>query len=112
MDYKIKLSVKDKVNITLNLPGNGTRNQIKTIISIKNKLKLTDEEGATVVLNRQDSGISVDYLDLSVRDKATECVFTKEEISYLKEIVSILDNQGRFSESNIESLEKILDLPI
>lgn len=107
----MKLTIKDRVVILNTLiPMYDTRVNTKVKIAISEKLKLTDTEKETVVvtpLGNNQSDISFKTAEAITSE--SEFIFEENELEYLRSRVDFVDRNGMFSESTIDTYDKILD---
>lgn len=107
----MKLTIKDRVVILNTLiPMYDTRVNTKVKIAISEKLKLTDTEKETVVvtpLGNNQSDISFKTAEAITSE--SEFSFEENELEYLRSRVDFVDRNGMFSESTIDTYDKILD---
>lgn len=106
----MKLSIRDRVNITLNLPSAGNREAIKNNVSIKNKLKLSKDEYSGVSIIGEQGMTKVYYSDQEKANEELEFDLSSKELNYLKSVALNIDRNGAFTEENLSTFEKFLDL--
>lgn len=107
----MRLSIIDRIIIIKSLlPETGTLEQIKTIVSIKNKLKLLPTE-----LN--DLNINYDYKDLITIDNISDFCYVRDEsynltlseISLIKMFAQLSNENGRVTESSLDTIEYLVN---
>lgn len=106
----MKLSIRDRINITLNLPSVGNREAIKNNISIKEKLKLSEDEYSGIAIVGEQGMTKVYYSDHKKVNDELEFGLSDKELNYLKSVALNIDKNGAFTEENLSTFEKFLDL--
>ena len=110
----MKLSLVDRVIIINSiLPTTGTIEQIRTILSIKSKIKLTEQENASLK-------ITVPYNNIVQIDNTTDTMllrdmvynFSVAEIELLKLFSNSINSNGWVTESSLSTVEYLINYTI
>lgn len=105
------LSILDRMIIIKSiLPESGTIDEIKLIISIKNKIKLTEEEWDSIKISKTYGNIvEISNItdDLIKRDSYYNLI--EEEIIFLKKLTSNYNANGWVTETSLSTVEYILN---
>lgn len=110
----MKLTLKDRVLILNSvLPIYDNRANMKLKMSIVQKIDITNEENAKLLINQLGNGqveIALRDPDKNISAWTTESEYSlsEDEMSYLKDRVEFIDKNGMFSIENMDTYEKFL----
>lgn len=107
----MELNLLDRI-IILNslLPETGTIDEIKLMISIKNKLQLTEEEMQLAKINHDSYNImTVDFDDKSILLNYMNYDLTLEELSLLSNLADNVNKNGYVTVSSLNTVEKLIN---
>lgn len=106
----MKLSIVDRIIIEQSvLPPTGTINDIKKIISIKDKIKFTEEEQSSFNISIPSAGmIQINNVTEDMKARSIDYDFTEDEIKLLSECASIQDISGWVTPSSLETIDMLI----
>lgn len=110
----MKLSLVDRV-IILNsiLPSTGTIEQIKTIVLIKSKIKLTEQENESLEITVPYSNvIQIDNITEDMKFRNYIYNLSVAEIELLKTFSKSVNSNGWVTESSLDTIEYIINYTI
>lgn len=110
----MKLSLVDRVIIINSiLPNTGTIEQIRTILSIKNKIKLTEQENASLKITvPYNNIIQIDNITDTMLLRDTVYSFSVAEIELLKLFSNSINSNGWVTESSLSTVEYLINYTI
>lgn len=110
----MRLSLIDRVIIINSiLPTTGTIDQVRSIISIKNKLVLTEEENNSLMISVPSNNIiQIDNVTENMRLRDENYNLTLEEIELLKIFSQSVNSNGWVTESSLDTIEYIINYSV
>jgi hypothetical protein len=107
----MKLNLKDRVIILKSLlPQYDTRVNIKIKNSICTKIQLSAaEESLVVYTNLGNNQYEIGFKSVEAIIGTVDVNFSNEELTYLKQRVEFIDQNGMFSDDTMDTYDKILD---
>lgn len=107
----MKLSILDRIIIMESiLPETGTIEQIRLKASIKNKIKLSEEESKTVKpIRNQYNFVTIEGLSSNETIRSIDFSFTLEELELLKVFANSVNDNGWVTESSLDTIEYIIN---
>lgn len=102
----MKLSVVDRIIIILGLlPPNGSIEDMLKNKSIKEKIKLTKEEGMGIVLDSDNNNnIMLKYISDKAKTHYVDIEFSNEEREYLKNCANRINKIRGVTETNLDTI--------
>lgn len=88
------------------LPKSGTRRWMLLTRSLKQKLNIENEASILQLMERPE-GASMAFINEDAMFAQVTVQLNNEEIEFLKEIVSLIDEKGGYTEFNIDTLDLI-----
>lgn len=107
----MKLSIIDRIIIEQSiLPATGTIDKVKKIISIKNKIKFTEEEQSSFNISIPSAGmIQINNVTEDMKIRNIDYDFTEDEIKLLSECASIQNVNGWVTPSSLDTIEMLIN---
>lgn len=107
----MKLSIVDRIIISNSLlPETGTIEQIKLNISIKNKIKLTEEESSMLSISIPSAGmLQINNVTDEMKNRAIDYELTEQEIKLLNEAALRQDVNGWVTPSSLDTIEMLIN---
>lgn len=107
----MKLSIVDRIIIEQSiLPPTGTIDRVKKTISIKNKIKFTEEEQSSFNISIPSAGmIQINNVTEDMKTRDIDYDFTEDEIKLLSECASIQDMNGWVTPSSLDTIEMLIN---
>lgn len=110
----MNLTLKDRVLI-LNtvLPQFDTRKNMELKMSIDRKIAIPESDQKRIVINELGGGqLNIGFTDALAISDETSIDLTNDELTYLKDRINYIDQNGMFSEFTMPTYTKILDTPL
>ena len=107
----MELTIKDRV-LLLNevMPQFDKMSGIITKKAITEKIKLSEAESGSIVVNRLPTGVAeIGFKTVEASLSGRSFDFSDEELFYIKNRIHMIDANGMISEDNIGTYQKILD---
>lgn len=104
------LSLIDRIIIENSLlPETGTIEQVKLNISIKNKIKLTEEESSKLSISVPSAGmLQINNITDDMKSRTIDYEFTEQEIKLLSESALRQDINGWVTPSSLDTIEMLI----
>ena len=107
----MKLSTTDKIIITKSLiPESGTIEDVKLMISIKNKLLITNEELAIAKISIPSANmLQLNNITAEMQERNIEYDLTASEIEFLKRHATNCSLNGWVTEFSLDTIEMLIN---
>ncbi|WP_270633845.1 hypothetical protein [Parabacteroides goldsteinii] len=107
----MELSVLDRVIITKALlPETGTIEQIKLVISLKNKIGFSREELQSLRITSPAKGvIELPHLTEDMKNRVIQYFITPEELELLKLFANAFNQNGWVTPTSLDTIEYLLN---